>query len=100
MDEKETANYKITGLVDIFDEQGQIRGQYPVGSVQELTVERGNAAIEAGQAELTDESPVSAEDTGGTEAEAEAEVEVEETEESDEDADDEVTGETGEGEVE
>lgn len=47
----ETAKYRITGLVDIFDEQGVITGQYPVGSVQELSVEAGVAAVADGRAE-------------------------------------------------
>ncbi len=49
--EVETAFYRITGLVDAFDEQGNIVSQYPVGSKQELPVDRGTAAVEAGQAE-------------------------------------------------
>lgn len=48
--EVETATYAITGLVDIFDEQGVIRGQYPVGSEQVLPVDRGDAAVESGNA--------------------------------------------------
>lgn len=46
----ETAKYEITGLVDFRDEQGNIRGQFPIGSIQELPVFAGDAAVEAGQA--------------------------------------------------
>lgn len=93
MSEIETAKYKVTGLVDIFDEQGQITGQYPIGSVQELTIARGTAAVEAGQAELFDED--AAEALGETGATGEGEVE----ETLDEDDENE-TGATGEEEVE
>lgn len=50
-DDVETATYKITGLVDIFDEQMNITGQFPVGSVQELPVEYGTRMVAEGQAE-------------------------------------------------
>lgn len=53
--EEDTAKYRITGLVDIFDEQNVITGQYPVGSVQKLTVVRGDEAIQRGAAELVPE---------------------------------------------
>jgi hypothetical protein len=52
MSDVETQKYTITGLVDIFDEQGNIVGQYPIGSVQELPVEFGDAAVEDGRAEV------------------------------------------------
>lgn len=53
----EVARYRITGLVDIFDEQGVITGQFPVGSIQELPVAVGTKAVADGQAEAvgTDE---------------------------------------------
>ncbi len=51
MNEVETRKYTITGLVDYTDEQGNIVGQYPIGSVQELPVEVGTKAVEAGNAE-------------------------------------------------
>lgn len=92
--ESETAKYKVTGLVDIFDEQGQITGQYPVGSVQELTIERGTAAVDAGQAELADDS----EDAGGGGAGATGEDDA--TDEDDAEDDENATGATGEEEVE
>jgi len=44
------ALYKITGLVDIFDVQGVIRGQYALGSEQELSVVEGDKAVELGNA--------------------------------------------------
>lgn len=89
MEEKETANYKITGLVDIFDEQGQITGQYPVGSIQELDVDKGIAAVEAGQAEAVGDEEIGKEVDEGTDQDADL------------DADDDATGETGEtGETE
>lgn len=47
--------YRITGLVDAFDEQGNIISQYPVGSRQELTVEYGDKQVELGQAERIEE---------------------------------------------
>lgn len=89
--EQEKAAYKVTGLVDIFDEQGQITGQYPVGSVQMLTIARGQAAVDAGQAEEA------------TEEEAdEATGETGEDEATDDDAEDDenATGATGEEEAE
>lgn len=51
MSDVETQKYTITGLVDFSDEQGNITGQYPIGSVQELPVEFGDAAVEDGRAE-------------------------------------------------
>ena len=59
----EVAKYKITGLVDIFDEQNNITGQFEIGSVQELPVEYGTKCVEAGQAELVEGS----EETKGVE---------------------------------
>lgn len=50
-----TAKYKITGLVDTTDEQGNINGQLEVGSEQVLPVEIGDRAVEAGQAERIEE---------------------------------------------
>ena len=54
----EKAKYRITGLVDIFDEQKNIIGTFPIGSVQELPVEVGVAAVADGRAEAvgTDET--------------------------------------------
>ncbi len=86
-------NYKITGLVDMFDEGGNIIGQYPVGSIQKLTVKRGNVAVEAGQAEVTDEQATDADAADADDSETDLD-------ETDEDADEDATGETGEGEVE
>lgn len=54
VEEVETAMYRITGLVDIFDEQGQITGQFDVGSEQELPVSVGDAAVLDGRAERID----------------------------------------------
>ncbi len=51
----EVAKYRITGLVDIFDEQMNIKGQFPIGSIQELPVEYGSKAVEDGRAELVTE---------------------------------------------
>lgn len=81
MSDVETAKYTITGLVDQFDEQNNITGQYPIGSVQELPVEFGNKEVEAGRAEIFV-------------------PEIDETEDEDETAPTGETGETGEGEVE
>lgn len=78
MTDSQTEAFKIIGLVDIFDEQGNITGQYPIGSVQHLPVEFGNKEVELGRAEIFV-------------------PEVDETEEEDETA---PTGETGEDEVE
>lgn len=91
MDQVETAKYLITGLVDIFDEQGQITGQFPIGSVQELPVEVGDKAVEAGTAELA-----------GAEGDEETVGEVEEETAGEEEVagDDTATGETGESEEE
>lgn len=50
----ELAKYRITGLVDIFDEQGVIRGQFPIGSIQELPTEYGDVAVDDGRAEKVD----------------------------------------------
>lgn len=47
----EVAEYKITGLVDTTDEQGNITGQLPIGSVQELPVVVGDKAVSEGRAE-------------------------------------------------
>lgn len=44
-------SYRITGLVDYTDEQGNIIGQLPKDSIQEVPVELGDAWVEAGQAE-------------------------------------------------
>lgn len=52
--EKPTASYRITGLVDHFNEQGFIDTQYPVGSIQILTTEQGDKAVQDGQAERED----------------------------------------------
>ena len=52
MDSVETKKYTITGLVDYTDEQGNIVGQLEVGSVQELPVSVGDAAVADGRAEV------------------------------------------------
>lgn len=46
----EMAQYEITGLVDFSDEQGNIRGQLPVGSIQSLPIVVGDKAVADGQA--------------------------------------------------
>ncbi len=100
----ETAKYKITGLVDIFDEQHNITGQYPIGSVQELSVEQGTKAVADGVAEavgadeLDNTRGASDPESSQPAPEGETGETVDETE--DEDSDDEPTGETGESEVE
>lgn len=50
--EIDVAKYKITGLVDYFDEQGNIAGQFTRGSIQYLPKEVGDRAVEDGQAEM------------------------------------------------
>lgn len=52
MDQVETRKYRITGLVDYTDEQGNIVGQFEVGSVQELPTFVGDKSVELGQAEV------------------------------------------------
>ena len=95
MDQVETAKYRITGLVDIFDEQNNITGQFPIGSVQELPVEVGAKAVEEGRAEVVaeeevDQEVVADEATGETgEDEVVAEEASGETGESEEDGDNE-----------
>lgn len=56
--EVETATYKITGLVDVFNEQGEITGQLPIGSEQELPVEYGDKCVENGTAEKVSKEEV------------------------------------------
>ncbi len=56
--EGEMASYEITGLVDYTDEGGNIVGQFPVGSIQELPTEVGDKAVEAGQATKVEASTV------------------------------------------
>lgn len=90
MDQVETAKYKIVGLVDIFDEQGNITGTFPIGSVQELPVEVGMKAVEAGTAEAVGEEETGEEEVAETAPTGEDEVIEDET----------ATGETGEDEVE
>lgn len=62
-DSIQTAKYTITGLVDIFDEQGNITGQFEIGSTQELPMEYGTRCVENGLAELVEGS----EETKGVE---------------------------------
>lgn len=50
-DAGELGKYKITGLVDYTDEQGNIRGQLEKDSIQEVPVALGDSWVEAGQAE-------------------------------------------------
>lgn len=47
----EVALYRITGLVDTCDEHGNVIGQLPIGSEQELPVVIGDEAVERGDAE-------------------------------------------------
>ncbi len=96
----ETAKYKITGLVDIFDEQNNITGQYPIGSVQELTIERGTKAVADGAAEAVgaEEPATAAPSTDEKEEGAPESGSLDEDE--DEDSDDGATGATGEEAVE
>lgn len=56
MDSMPVAKYRITGLVDMFDEQGVARGQFPIGSEQELPVHIGERHVADGNAELIDGS--------------------------------------------
>lgn len=56
MKEVETAKYRITGLVDFTDEQGVIKGQLPIGSIQVLPVEVGVQAVADGRAEAVAEA--------------------------------------------
>jgi len=44
-------SYRILGMVDYTDEQGNIVGQLPVGSVHELPAYVGDLAVEEGRAE-------------------------------------------------
>lgn len=60
MDVVETAKYKITGLVDIYDEQMNIIGQFPIGSIQELPVEVGTNAVAEGRAEAVSDAEAAA----------------------------------------
>lgn len=55
MKEVETAKYRIIGLVDFFDEQGIIKGQLPIGSIQVLPIEIGIQAVNDGRAEAVAE---------------------------------------------
>lgn len=50
VEEVETASYEITGLVDHFDEQGNITGQLDIGSIQVLPVVVGDKAVAEGRA--------------------------------------------------
>ncbi len=76
MDSIETAKYLITGLVDKFDEQMNITGQYEVGSIQEFPVEVGTKLVAEGQAEAVgeeeggDDTTTDPETMPGEEAEA------------------------------
>lgn len=90
----ETAHYRITGLVDIFDEQNNITGQFPIGSIQELPIETGDAAVSDGRAEsVSDEEAAAAADT---EVEAAPEEEVAAEGATGEGEGEDPTGETGE----
>lgn len=46
----ETAQYTVTGLIDTFDEQMNITGTLPIGSVQTLPVAIGDKAVADGTA--------------------------------------------------
>lgn len=50
VEEVEVATYHITGLVDYTDEQGNIVGQLPIDTDQELPVSVGDAAVADGRA--------------------------------------------------
>ncbi len=58
VEEVEVARYRILGLVDYTDAQGNIVGQYKVGSIQEIPVEVGTAAVADGRAEPVGEDEV------------------------------------------
>jgi hypothetical protein len=100
MDEITKAWYKIVGLVDKFDEQHNIVGQHPIGSVVALPVEHGDAEVEAGRAEVaeapadettedeTGETGTTGEDETGETGETDP---TGETGEADEDEDDDTT---------
>lgn len=92
MSDVETQKYTITGLVDIFDEQGNITGQFPIGSVQELPVEVGAKLLDAGTVEVFEGEEEVAE-TGEEVAASDADLEQHEAEEH---ADDGATSEAGE----
>ncbi len=70
MDAVETKKYTITGLVDYTDEQGNIVGQLEVGSVQELPVAVGDAAVADGRAEVFEGEEVAEESAPETVDEA------------------------------
>jgi len=78
----ETAKYTITGLVDHFDEQGNIVGQFPIGSEQELPVHIGQKAVEEGNATLIEGSEREVETEDAPEEETPAEDAPETVEEA------------------
>lgn len=54
--EGEMGKYRITSpLVDIFDEQGIITGQFPIGSIQEVPTVVGDQWVVDGRAEKVEE---------------------------------------------
>lgn len=83
---QDVAPYRITGLVDIRDEQNNITGQFPIGSVQTLPVEFGQTQVEAGLAERLDAdeavAPADVEDAAPV-------VDAEDDESSDDESEDE-----------
>lgn len=87
----QVAKYKITGLVDYFDEQGVVAGQFPIGSEQELPVEVGQKHVESGNAELIEGSEGEVETEEAPEEGATGSTGEENSEESD-DSDDEDEG--------
>lgn len=96
MEDAQKAKYKITGLVETFDENGSKTGEFPIGSVQELPIEAGTKAIEAGNAELVIEEEAAEESTATGEAESSTKESDEETAEESDEGD---KGEDGEEEV-
>lgn len=95
MSEVETKKYTITGLVDTFDEQGNITGQFAVGSVQELPVEFGDAAVADGRAELFEgeEAEVAGDDTTTAPAgdDSDSDEDEDESDEDEEESEDDTT---------
>lgn len=95
MQEIETAKYEIIGLVDIFDEQRNITGQFPIGSIQEMPVEYGDEQVKLGHAKRVEEVAASTEEKEDGAPES-GSLDADE----DEDSDDEAVGATGEEAVE
>lgn len=63
MESAEKAQYRITGIVDTFDTEGNVNGTLEVGSVHEFSVELGTSLVEKGLAELfVDEAATASEE--------------------------------------